>query len=66
MKAHTPEEQLLLAVGRWVKSAGGRAVVIGGIRIEFWPGDGEYVYHVAIKCTGRPPTTEAPPKEAQA
>ena len=50
-----PTMQLYRAVRRYVESKKGSLVVIGGIRVEHWPGDNEHVYHIAVKCMGCKP-----------
>lgn len=49
--------KLLKAVGEWVKSKGGEVLVAGGISIQSWPGEGDFNFHVAVKCTGRRPAS---------
>jgi hypothetical protein len=53
-----PTDNLLKAVGDWVASKGGSVVVAGGIQTQKWPGELEYTFHVAIKCTGRMPIAD--------
>lgn len=53
-----PSDNLLKAVGDWVASKGGSVVVAGGIETQKWPGELEYTFRVAIKCTGRMPIAE--------
>ena len=48
-------ERLYKAVAAYVEKNGGTVVVAGGIQIQEWPGDGEFRYTVAVKCSGRRP-----------
>jgi len=50
-----PTSALYKAVENYVKSKGGNLVVIGGIQIQQWPGDGEYKFTVGIQCVGHKP-----------
>ena len=61
-----PTSQLYRAILRYVKSKGGSIMVIGGVQIEQWPGDGELKYVVGVRCMGRKPVVEksAPGKSA--
>lgn len=56
-KAETPEhvDQLLKAVQNYVEKEGGRLVVIGGISLQQFQEDHDGVFHVAVKCLGKPP-----------
>ena len=56
------EDTFLHAVGDYVKSIGGSAIVVGGIQVEHWPGEAMN-YRVSVKCTGRRPTKNAAPEE---
>lgn len=50
-----PTSQLYRAVRRYVESKGGSILVIGGVQVEQWPGDGEFKFVVGIRCMGRKP-----------
>ena len=50
---------LQAAVTRWVKSVGGRLVVVGGIEVQTWPTDRPYNFRVAVHCTGRKPVAKS-------
>lgn len=52
----TPELELYRAVRRYVESGGGSILVIGGVQVQQWPEDNEFVYRLAVKFTGRKPT----------
>lgn len=54
----TPTGQLYRAVRRYVESKGGSILVIGGVQIEQWPGDGEFKFVVGVRCMGRKPKAE--------
>jgi hypothetical protein len=56
-------DALYKAVANYVKANGGKLVVVGGVRIEEWPGEPDLVFHVAIKCMGRKPVFVAPNDE---
>ena len=49
-----PAHNLLAAAQHFVQSKGGNAIMIGGITIEYMPGD-NFKYKVAVACTGRRP-----------
>jgi hypothetical protein len=53
-------DQLYKAVDAYVKKNGGKLVIVGGIQIQEWPGDGAMVFHVAVKCLGRKPAFNEP------
>jgi len=58
--AESATEKLYNAVAAWLKSRGGLAVVVGGIKIIPWPQDAlelgaEYRFSVAVDVTGRRP-----------
>lgn len=55
-----PTSQLYRAVVRFVESKKGSIMVIGGVQIGQWPGDGEYKFVVGVRCMGRkpPPASE--------
>jgi hypothetical protein len=56
-------DNLLKAVGRWVKAYGGTAAVAGGIGISEDPMDQrEYVYRVSIKVMGKRPVKSDTPR----
>lgn len=47
--------RLYKAVENYVRKSGGKVIVIGGIQIQEWPGDGKFKFTVAVKCCGRKP-----------
>jgi hypothetical protein len=49
-------DALYKAVQAYVTANGGSILVIGGITIQEWPQDNQYVFHVAVKCCGKLPT----------
>lgn len=55
-RRHDPDHNLIAAACHWLRARGGRAVVIGGVKIIEWPGDLPYKFDVAIGVTGRKPT----------
>lgn len=44
-----------VAVQRWVHANGGTAIMTSGVQIVTFPGEGEFNYRVAIRCTGARP-----------
>ena len=50
-----PISQLYRAVERYVTAHHGSVLVIGGIQLQEWPGEGEYNFSIAVKCTGKRP-----------
>ena len=56
-KASKPDEtdRLYKAVQNYIEKSGGKLAVIGGVTIQKWPGDNDYVFHLAVKCCGRQP-----------
>jgi hypothetical protein len=56
LAGRTPDMQLYRAVRRYIQSKGGNVVVIGGIEIQEWPGEGPYKFRVAVKLMGKRPT----------
>lgn len=56
-------DRLYKAVANYVKMVGGSVVVIGGVQIQQWPGDGEFRFTVGIRCSGRKP--DFPPSDIQ-
>lgn len=54
---------LLVAVGNWVESNGGKVLVAGGIEIQRYADDAALTFKVAIKCTGKQPTKESEANE---
>jgi hypothetical protein len=48
-------DRLLTAVGAYVASKGGTAVVAGPISVMRWPGDRKLKYSIVIDCVGREP-----------
>jgi len=64
LSGRDPTSQLYRAIIRYVESRKGSIIVIGGVQIEQWPGDGEFKYVVGVRCMGRkpmPPTTVKAP-----
>jgi len=51
-----PGTSLLRAVQRFVLSKGGTVLVIGGIQVQEWPGEGKFKYRIAVQCVGKKPT----------
>lgn len=51
-----PAHNVFVAISRWVKAAGGKVIVIGGIEVQQWAQGDAYQYRVAVRCTGRKPT----------
>lgn len=51
--------RLFHAVAAYMTERGGKVVVVGPIRIQRWPGDGEYRYSVEVRCTGTAPAPES-------
>ena len=51
--------RLFNAVAAYMEERGGNVVVAGPIRIQRWPGDGEYRYSVEVCCTGTAPALES-------
>ena len=49
------EDTFLHAVGAYVESIGGKAVVVGGIQVEYWSAK-DLNFRVSVKCTGKIPT----------
>jgi hypothetical protein len=54
-RKNDPAHNLQTAVVHWIKANGGTAIVIGGIEVQQWPGDGEFNYRVAVRATGKKP-----------
>jgi hypothetical protein len=52
--------RLYEAVAAYVEKNGGSVVVIGGIQIQEWPGDGKFKFTVAVRCSGRRPVYATP------
>ena len=50
-----PVNALYKAVQRYVKANKGVILVIGGVQVIEWPGDGPWSYTVGIKCLGKKP-----------
>lgn len=48
------EDRLLMAVANWVKVAGGKALMFGGIELQDFH-EGKYKFRVAVRCVGRRP-----------
>lgn len=49
---------VLCAVNRWVRSHGGKLIIIGGIEVLDY-GEGMGKFKVAIGCLGKKPTKKA-------
>ena len=54
-KADQAGDKLCAAVTAWVKALGGSPIIVGGITVQTWPGEGQFNFHVAVKVTGRKP-----------
>lgn len=54
-RKNDPAHNLQAAATHWIKAHGGNAIVIGGIEVQQWPGDGEFNYRVAVRVTGKKP-----------
>lgn len=52
-------DALYKAVQDFVEQGGGKVFVVGGIEVQEWPGDHEFCFRVAVKCTGRKPALPA-------
>lgn len=50
-----PWEKLYEAVDEYVRSLGGKVVVMGGVEVQEWPGELPLNFRVAVRCTGRKP-----------
>jgi len=48
-------DRLYKAVAAYVKNRNGSLVVIGGIQVIEWPGDGVGKFTIGIKCLGKKP-----------
>lgn len=48
-------DRLYKAVQNFVESRGGKLVVIGGVEVQKWPTDNEFVFRIAVKCMGKQP-----------
>lgn len=48
-------DRLYMACANYVRKAGGSVLVIGGVTVQEWPGDGPHRFTVGIKCTGTKP-----------
>jgi hypothetical protein len=57
--------QLYRAVRRYVVGNGGNIAIIGGIQVQECPGDNEYKYTIAVRCTGRKPSFAVNPQAEQ-
>ena len=51
---------LLDLAAKYIESKGGKAVVIGGIQVQRWPGERDGIYYLAIRFLGRPPVKGPP------
>lgn len=52
----TIARNFLIWAGKWAEANGGKVVVAGGIEVQKFPGDDDFTFRIAIKCTGRKPT----------
>jgi len=50
-----PATQLYRAVKRYVEANHGSIIVIGGIQMQEWSGDGKFKYTIGVRCVGRKP-----------
>ena len=57
------EDSLYASVVNYVNKHGGSAVVVGGIQVQQWPGDGKLNYTVGVKCTGVKPEYLVPNRQ---
>ena len=57
----TATNALYDAVTEYIASRGGKAVVIGGVQVQEWPGDRAMSFTLGIKITGRKPTFAVQP-----
>ncbi len=48
-------KRLYAAVADYVKERGGSVIAIGGIELQQWPEDNEFVYRMGIKFIGKKP-----------
>ena len=55
-------DRLYKAVAHYVEKTGGKLVVIGGIQVQEWPGEGAYKFVLGIKCLGRKPSYSGDPQ----
>lgn len=62
LEGRDPTMQLYRAVRRYVQSKGGSLLMIGGIEVQEWPGDGKAMYRVAVRLLGRKPVLTEPSK----
>lgn len=53
MPAHI--DRLYKAVAHYVEKTGGKLVVVGGVQVQEWPGEGPFKFVLGIKCLGRKP-----------
>lgn len=53
-----PTSQLYRAVRRYVESKGGNILVIGGVQVEQWPGEGKFKFVLGVRCMGRKPSPD--------
>jgi hypothetical protein len=56
LAGRSPTMQLYRAIRRYVESGGGNVVVIGGIEVQEWPGEGAFKFRVAVKLLGKKPS----------
>ena len=52
-------DDLYKAVQAYVENRGGQILVIGGIQLQQWPGEGEYKFTIGVQVTGRRPALDA-------
>lgn len=54
-------ERLVKAVAHYVEVHGGSVAVAGEVGVIHWPGDSDFNWHLAVKCTGRKPNKREAP-----
>lgn len=55
-------DRLYKAVAYYVEKTGGKLVVVGGVQVQAWPGEGPYKFVLGIKCLGRKPSYSTRPQ----
>lgn len=58
-----PIADLYAAIDQYVKAGQGTVVIVGGIEVQKWSHDPEFVFRVAVKCMGRQPKFVPPNAE---
>ena len=60
-RKNDPDHNLDVAVQRYIKAHGGKAIVIGGVQVIKMPDDRPLMFTLGIRITGTPPkpVTEA-------